>query len=110
MATTTRDPKDSNVSAVLHNIMDGLGYGDNVYFNPPNKLKYPCIVYEIAKRTGKYADDIRYNHRKQYTITVITTDPESDIPDKVLNAFEYISHDNRFISDRLCHDVFTHYE
>ena len=106
-ASQNRQRREQGISKVLHDIMDGVG---QVYFNPPNRLQYPCILYEIAKRTGKHADDIRYTNRIQYTITVITTDPDSDIPDKVLAALPYTTHENRFVSERLYHDVFTHFE
>ena len=99
--------KVEDVGRILQN---AIGDEGPVYFNPPNKLEYPCIVYELAKRTSEDADDIRYIKRLQFTITVITRDPYSDIPGKVWDSFDYISHDTRFVSERLYHDVYTHIE
>lgn len=97
--------KVEDIGRTLQNVG---GLGCHVYFNPPNKLEYPCILYELAKRTSKNADDIHYIKRLQFTITAITRDPYSDIPDKIYDAFSHISHDNRFVADRLYHDVFTY--
>lgn len=101
---TENSKRVERMSQPLHAIMDGIG---NVYFNPPNKLQYPCIVYELARRTSKHADDIRYLSHDQYTVTVITTEPDSAIPEMVENAFKYIDHDKRFVNDRLYHDIYT---
>ena len=106
MTESRQREKTDEMSRVLHNIMDGIGH---VYFSPPNKLEYPCILYQIARRTSKHADDVRYIDRIQFTVTAITRDPNSDIPYKIMDSFDYVSHDNNFISERLYHDVFTVY-
>lgn len=98
------------IEALGRILQNAGGSGCQVYFNPPNKLEYPCILYELAKRTSENADDMHYVKRLQFTITVITRDPYSGIPDKVYESLDYISHDNRFVADRLYHDVFTHIE
>ena len=95
------------IDAILRRIIGNEG---PVYFSPPSKLEYPCILYEKAKYDPTYADDIRYIDKTRYTITVITRDPDSDLPNKVKRNMSYISHDKAFFSDRLFHDVFTYYE
>ena len=82
----------------------------NVYFQPPEsvKLNYPCIVYEWSNvRTGSANNHIYLKH-KQYTVTYIDEDPDSEIPDKLLEL-EYCSFDRHFTSDNLNHDVFILY-
>ena len=82
----------------------------NVYFQPPEsvKLNYPCIVYERSNvRTRSANNHIDLKH-KQYTVTYIDEDPDSEIPDKLLEL-EYCSFDRHFTSDNLNHDVFTLY-
>lgn len=57
----------------------------HVFFQPPETIKmvYPCIVYGLSSGSTKFADNNPYNHRKRYTVTVITKDPDSVIPDKI---------------------------
>lgn len=97
----------NGIDRILRSI---IGEEGPVYFSPPSKMEFPCIVYEVAKRIDTNADDIKYFNKTQYTITVITVNPDSDLPNKVLQNMNYISHDKRFVSDRLYHDVFTYYE
>lgn len=99
--------REEGIDRTLREIMDGVG---PVYFSPPARLTYPCVLYEIASRTSTKADDTHYLKRTQYTITFITPDPDSDIPDKIIDAFNYISLDRVFVSDRLYHFVYNHYE
>lgn len=101
------DKRVEGIDKTLREIMNGIG---PVYFSPPSKLRYPCVLYEIANRTSTEADDLHYLKFTRYTITYITEDPDTDIPDKILDSFEYISLDRVFVSDRLYHFVFNHYE
>ena len=104
---STLDKRVEGIDKTLREIMDGIG---PVYFSPPSKMRYPCVLYEMASRTSTKADDTHYLKHMQYTITYITEDPDTDIPDKILDNFEYISLDRTFVSDRLYHFVFNHYE
>lgn len=94
----------------LQVLLERLLGSRNVYFQPPEsvKLKYPCIVYERSDIRTNSANNKLYLKHKQYTITVIDEDPDSDIPDK-LQDLKYCSFDRHFISDNLNHDVFTLY-
>ena len=67
----------------LHQLLET--FTENVYFQPPTniQLKYPCIIYKRDFADTKFADDIPYNHKLRYAITVIDRDPDSDIPSKV---------------------------
>jgi len=90
----------------LHQLLET--FVDNVYFQPPTNihLKYPCIIYKRDFAETKFADDIPYNHRLRYMVTVIDRDPDSDIPGKVASI--PMSLFNRFYTaDDLNHDVYT---
>lgn len=81
----------------------------NVYYQPPEgfKLKYPCIIYEKSRIEQIYANDKTYLKHKEYSITVIYRDADSNLPDEILDAFELISFDRHYKADNLYHDVFT---
>jgi hypothetical protein len=86
-----------------------LGSGE-VYFQPPSSVKmvYPCIIYERSDIRAKFADNEQYILDKEYTITVITKDPDSIIPDKVAKL-QKCQMDRHFESEGLNHDVFIIY-
>lgn len=82
----------------------------HIYFQPPEgfKMSYPCIVYELDKIDTIYAGNLPYRHRNRYRITCIDKDPESIIPQKIIEL-PMCSHDRHFVVDNLHHDVFTIY-
>ncbi len=83
----------------------------NVYFSPPEnvKLKYPCFIYKKLRPHLKRANDKVYIHVQCYQVTYITKDPDSGIENTMLDIFEMCSHEQTFISDSLCHEVFNLY-
>jgi hypothetical protein len=88
-------------------LVELLGTG-NVYFQPPASISmsYPCIVYKRDNLISKPADNFPYLRKKRYQITVIDSDPDSEIPDKVSNL-PACSFDRFFTADNLNHDVFS---
>lgn len=94
----------------LHAIFRAVLGSNNVYFQPPSNinLQYPCIVYERARMNVSYADNSPYRHTKRYKVTLITSNPDSDLVDK-LAMLPQSSHDAFYIADSLNHDVFTIY-
>lgn len=83
---------------------------NRVYYKPPSdhKMTYPCVMYEFSNILDDKADNIRYIQRDEYTITVIDPNPDSPIPDKVLNL-PYCRLDRPYKADGLYHWVFTIY-
>jgi hypothetical protein len=81
---------------------------DNVYFQPPNTLliQYPCILYVREGSELKHADNRIYRHTKRYQVTVIDRNPDSPLPDQVLEL-PLCSFDRYFPADDLNHYVFT---
>lgn len=83
-------------------------YTNNVYFQAPSQLQYPCVIYERSKMDSQFADDNPYIVNKRYTITVIDRNPDSMIPDIIAQLPQCIS-DRHFVSTNLHHDVFMMY-
>jgi hypothetical protein len=81
-----------------------------VYFQPPTNvhLEYPCIIYKRDFADTKFADDNPYSHTKRYMVTIIDSNPDSEIPNQV--AALPMSLFNRFYTaDDLNHDVYNVY-
>jgi|SRR5580765_2353981 len=90
----------------LHQLLET--FADNVYFQPPInvQLQYPCIIYRRDLVDTKFADDKPYTLKKRYMVTIVDSDPDSDIPDKVASMSMSIF--NRFYTaDNLNHDVYS---
>jgi hypothetical protein len=69
----------ADLSAALHECTT------NVYFQrPPNTMmKYPCILYQKEKTLNIRADNGIYVYRDVYKITIIDSNPDSQIPRSV---------------------------
>lgn len=93
----------------LQNILEELIGSENVYFQPPEsiKLKYPCIIYNLSNIRIDNADNINYKKDRQYTLTVIDYDPDTIIPELLINSLNKILFDRFYTSDDLNHYVFT---
>ena len=89
----------------LHNLLKAMT--DNVYFQPKENdaLEYPCIIYSRDARNTKFADNEPYNSVKRYAVTVISRDPDSDIPDRVAEL-PLSSFSRFYTADGLNHDVY----
>lgn len=97
----------------FHNLLCDCIGSTNVYFQPPEsvKLKYPCIVYNLAPGRYTYADDELYKKTCAYEVTYICKDPDSEVPDKIEHAFKYLRTNRIFATDGLYHHNFTiHYK
>lgn len=94
----------------LQSVLEEILGSRNVYFQPPEsfKLKYPCILFELSDIWVDHADDDIYRKFKQYMITAIDKDPDSELPDKI-NDLKYCEMDRFYVSNNLNHWVFTLY-
>lgn len=83
----------------------------NVYFQPPEsiKLKYPCIIYHTSIGRSFNADNNAYIFTDSYDVTVIDSDPDSQIPDRVLRSFSMIRKEKPYNADGLYHSPFVLY-
>ena len=87
----------------LYNLLVGILGTRNVSL----KLKYPCIVYNRRNISNVDANNDVYLQNYTYRITVIYTDPDSDLPQKVSKIVN-CRHIHQFVSDGLYHDVFDY--
>lgn len=92
---------------VLHEELVSILGSRNVYFQPPESIKmsYPAIVYSRENIDNTFADDRVYFQNRSYAITVIDSDPDSEIVDKV-SQMKSCRHNRHYKSDNLNHDVF----
>lgn len=83
---------------------------DNVYFQPPSntQMRYPAIRYERSEMAVKHADNGTYNRRIRYMVTVIDSNPDSEIVNRV-SMLPYCYFDRHYAQDNLNHDVFEIY-
>lgn len=94
----------------LHEFLCELLGSRNVYFQPPEntRLKYPCIVYERSDIRNRNAENNVYRQTFHYMITVIDSDPDSEIVIS-LSQHPKIRFNRHFVVDGLNHDVFSIY-
>lgn len=92
----------------LHELLCGVLGSRQVYYQPPEsvKMKYPAIRYSRYDIENSSADNIPYKQSHFYQITVIDSDPDSEIVHKV-SKLPMCTFDRHFTSDNLNHDVFT---
>lgn len=92
----------------LHSILKAILGSNYVYFQPPPNIEmhFPCIVYSRERGKTDFADNIPYAHAKRYLITVIDSDPDSPIPDKVAQLPSCVF-DRYYAAENLNHDVYN---
>ena len=83
----------------------------NAYFQPPAsiKLNYPCIVYSISSVNKQNANDKMYKSMNEYKVVVIDSDPDSEIPNKIIAHFPICRFDRAYTSDNLNHSALSLY-
>lgn len=94
----------------LHKTLVDILGSTNVYFQPPEtvKLKYPCIIYSRRKGDTQFAGNKPYIYNMSYDVTVIDSNPDSEIPEKIAAIPQCIS-DRHYTADNLNHDTFVLY-
>jgi hypothetical protein len=95
----------------LHDELCEILGTENVYFQPPASvmMDYPCIRYSYTRSDQKYANNHTYLITPGYEGVVIDTNPDSDIPEKLLERFSMCSLGNPYVADNLNHFPFTLY-
>lgn len=95
----------------LHEILVETLGSRFVYFKSPDatRMDYPCIIYKRTKRISRFANNRIFINKRGYMVTVIDSDPDSPIPDKV-GQLPLCRFDTHFVKDGLYHDVYIlHY-
>ena len=72
-----------NLQTFLEKILESR----NVYFQPPEsvKMKYPAIVYALDDIENVHADNGVYSSHRHYSVTIIDSDPDSELVGKVVS-------------------------
>ena len=96
-------------SEVHKRLQELTGYGDRVYYNPPEnfKMQYPCIVYNLANLPARHADNIPYKFHDMYSVTHIYTKVSQESVSRELRKQPGFLYDRSFVLENLHHDVFT---
>lgn len=81
----------------------------HVYFSPPETetMEYPCIVYFRTGDRNFKADNLSYLKYHTWDLRVIDYDPDSEIPERLEEHFEYINMGKEYTADNLNHFPFT---
>ena len=100
---------DAELRAIL---VDLLNYTtEHLYFQPTEatNMKYDAIVYRRTSFGVQWADDKSHFIRDQYELTIITRDPDSELPRKIQEHFQFCRPGRQFMADNLYHFPFTIY-
>lgn len=94
---------------LLHLLQKAVDH-NRVYFQPPENLKigYPAVVFHLSKIKVDHANDALYKGAREYSVTLITKEPEPEVLDEILKI-PYTTLDTTYISDGMNHFVFTTY-
>lgn len=92
----------------LHELLCEVLGSRNVYYQPPAsvQMQYPAIRYSRYNIENEPADNIPYKQSHFYQLTVIDSDPDSEIVHKV-SKLPMCVFDRHYAADNLNHDVFT---
>ena len=82
----------------------------NVYFQPPAsvRMSYPAIKFARDDLRNTHANDEVYQQSQFYVITVIESDADAPIADKV-SKLPTARFDRRYTADGLYHEVYRIY-
>lgn len=82
----------------------------HVYYEPPNgtQIQYPCIIYKLNRVNTQYSNDLPYAFQNQYSVTIITEDPDTTIKDYVARM-KTAAYDRSYTEDNMHHYVYTIY-
>lgn len=99
------DTEQERLQAIL------LQIAPKAYFQPPSNVKmdYPCIVYRKSGIDTIKANNKNYHMQSVYQLTVIDRDPDSKIPENILNTFTMCNVNSTGTTDNLHHTYLTLY-
>ena len=85
---------------LLHLLKKAVAH-NRVYFQPPENLR-------LSRNKTTHASDGRFKDNQEYTVTLITEDPQPDALDAILNI-PYSTLETTYVSNGMNHFVFTIY-
>lgn len=88
-----------------------LNFLPNVSFQPPSDIRliYPCILYNKSGKNNDHANDGIYLSKQEYQITVIDTNPDSKIADRIEAYFDHATITQYYTVDKLNHTTLNLY-
>ena len=91
----------------LNALFEELLGSENVYFQPPAdiQMEYPAIRYKLDGIDADYADDGIYLQHREYEVTLIDHNPDSEYIDK-LHSIHFSTFSRHYAADGLNHWVF----
>lgn len=94
---------------LLHFLQKAVDH-NRVYFQPPENLKigYPAVIFHLSKIKLDHAGDVPYKGAREYSVTLITKEPEPEVLDEILKI-PYTTLDTTYTADGMNHFVFTTY-
>lgn len=92
----------------LQKKLEELFGSKNVYYQPPGKMNYPAIKYNLDDIDTDHANDRVYRKTRRYQVIVIDRLPDNPVLDALLEL-PMCSYDRHYVADNLNHDVFTLY-
>ena len=83
----------------------------NVYHRPPKSesMKYPAIRYARNGSSLVHADNRVYLNTRRYDGVIIDPNPDSELPDLMLDRFPMCTFGKAYTSNNLHHFPFTLY-
>lgn len=95
----------------LHEELCAILGTKNAYFQSPASvlMKYPCIRYSKGSPDNKRADDKVYTSTNCYEGVVIDEDPDSEIPNSLVEHFQMCRLGKSYHVNNLHHTPFTLY-
>lgn len=67
----------------LQELLQATSELDDVYIQPPTDMADPCIVVERSTSRPWWANNQLYLFKKGYSVTVVTRDPDTLVPDRL---------------------------
>lgn len=92
----------------LQTLLENTLGNTNVYYSPPDgtKMKYPAIRYKRERIRNEYANNLPYNKRRTYRLTVMYYDPDFDKVEEIA-SLPKCSHVSDYTKDNLNHSIFN---
>jgi hypothetical protein len=92
----------------LQILLEELLGSRQVYFQPPPNItmKYPAIVYNRDTVRTHHAGNKPYKHMTRYRVTVIDSNPDSVIHEKIAKL-PMCTYDRFYAAGNLNHDVYN---
>lgn len=90
----------------LHKILET--YCSNVYYQPPSKLNYPCIIYSKGRVDIKYGNNKNYILHQNWELKVIERDYNKPCSTNLITSLTGVEVDREYIADNLYHTILTY--